>query len=114
MGGRRCLGRVFVVVPDADPRCSWWPGAEARAGLQLAGGGRTQFITNNQASWICDGWSYEPGFVERSYQSCHQNPKGATQTWDECWSPNNTLTLSLAGSTTTLVPDNSAKDVYHP
>ncbi|MFI9388576.1 RHS repeat-associated core domain-containing protein [Kutzneria sp. NPDC052558] len=70
--------------------------------------------TNNQASWIGDGWSYEPGFVERSYQSCHQNPKGTTQTWDECWSPNTTLTLSLGGQTTTLVPDNTQKDVYHP
>ncbi|QUQ67855.1 RHS repeat domain-containing protein [Kutzneria sp. CA-103260] len=69
--------------------------------------------TNNQASWIGDGWSYEPGFIERSYQSCHQNPKGTTQTWDECWSPNNTLTLSLGGQTTTLVPDNTQKDVYH-
>jgi RHS repeat-associated protein len=70
--------------------------------------------TNNQASWIGDGWSYEPGFIERSYQSCHQNPKGTTQTFDECWSPNTTLTLSLGGRTTTLVPDNTMPDVYHP
>lgn len=32
--------------------------------------------TNNQASWAGDGWSYEPGFIERSYQSCYQNPAG--------------------------------------
>ena len=25
---------------------------------------------NSQASWIGDGWSYSPGFIERSYKSC--------------------------------------------
>ncbi|MGW1169131.1 RHS repeat-associated core domain-containing protein [Streptomyces sp. NPDC002550] len=63
--------------------------------------------TNNQASWIGDGFDYSPGFIERSYQSCHQNPSGATQTWDNCWSSDNTITLSLDGRTTTLVKDDS-------
>jgi len=69
--------------------------------------------TNNQASWIGDGWSYEPGFIERSYQSCHDNPDGATKTWDNCWSGNNTLNLSLAGQTNVLVPDNTTPGLYH-
>lgn len=63
--------------------------------------------TNNQASWIGDGWDYSPGYIERSYQSCHQNPAGPTQTADMCWSDNNTLTMSLNGSSTTLVRDDA-------
>ncbi len=30
--------------------------------------------TNDQASWIGDGWDYQPGYIERDYQSCEQNP----------------------------------------
>jgi RHS repeat-associated protein len=70
--------------------------------------------TNNQASWVGDGWSYDPGFIERSYQSCHQNPAGTTQTWDACWTNSNTLTLSLGGHTSTLVPDDAHPGTYHP
>ncbi|QUQ71911.1 large secreted protein [Kutzneria sp. CA-103260] len=70
--------------------------------------------TNNQASWVGDGWSYEPGFIERSYQSCHQNTDTATQNWDSCWTNLNTLTLSLGGHTSTLVPDDAHPGTYRP
>jgi RHS repeat-associated protein len=61
--------------------------------------------TNDQASWVGDGWDYEPGFIERDYQSCEQNPAGSTQTGDLCWSGDDVTTLSLGGTTTTLVDD---------
>src|SRR5205823_3221966 len=35
------------------------------------------------------------------------------QTWDNCWSSNNTLTLSLNGSSSTLIKDDTT-GVYHP
>ncbi|MBC3844539.1 hypothetical protein GXW82_43460 [Streptacidiphilus sp. 4-A2] len=60
-----------------------------------------------------DGFSLDEGYVERSYQSCHQNPAGTTQTWDNCWSANNQLTLSLNGQTTVLVKDDTT-GAYHP
>ncbi len=69
--------------------------------------------TNNQASVVGDGWQLPGSYVERSYQSCHQNPAGPTQTWDSCWSSSNTLTLSLNGQTSTLVKDDTT-GVYHP
>ncbi|MFC0547271.1 polymorphic toxin type 24 domain-containing protein [Kutzneria chonburiensis] len=69
--------------------------------------------TNNQPSWLGDGWDYSPGYIERSYQSCQENPDGATKTSDNCWSDNNTLTLSLAGSTSTLIKDDVTGE-YHP
>lgn len=63
--------------------------------------------TNNQASLVGDGWQLPESFIERSYSSCSQNPAGPTQTGDNCWSNNNSLTLSLNGSSTTLVKDDA-------
>ncbi|OIV39299.1 hypothetical protein BIV57_00135 [Mangrovactinospora gilvigrisea] len=63
--------------------------------------------TNNQASAIGDGFSYTPGFVERSYSSCHQNAAGTTKTYDNCWSDNNQVTLYLGDHSSTLVKDDS-------
>ncbi|WP_405584963.1 RHS repeat-associated core domain-containing protein [Streptomyces sp. NBC_01190] len=68
--------------------------------------------TNNQASVIGDGFDYDPGFVERSYQSCDQNPAGSTKTEDNCWSDSNTLTLSLAGRSSVLIKDDTTGE-YH-
>ena len=42
--------------------------------------------TNDQASWIGDGWDYEPGYIERDYQSCETEPPGATD-WDKTRRP---------------------------
>jgi hypothetical protein len=64
--------------------------------------------TNNQASWIGDGWDYSPGYIERDYSSCETEPPGASnwvKSGDLCWSSNDTTTLSLGGTTTTLVDD---------
>jgi RHS repeat-associated protein len=64
--------------------------------------GRTS-VTNPQASWLGMGWDYEPGFVEREYDSCDRH--GHTNQ-DLCYvtSPLN-VTLSLNGSTMHLVKD---------
>jgi RHS repeat-associated protein len=66
--------------------------------------------TNSQASWIGDGWAYDPGFIERDYETCSQDNltpalPSADKTGDLCWSANNVTTLSLNGTTTTLVDD---------
>ncbi|MEU5810564.1 RHS repeat-associated core domain-containing protein [Streptomyces sp. NPDC047718] len=66
--------------------------------------GRTS-ASNNQASWIGDGWAWEPGFVERRYKSCEDDKTGGTNTTkvgDLCWF-NDNATLSLGGKSTELV-----------
>ncbi|WP_416968491.1 ricin-type beta-trefoil lectin domain protein [Streptomyces sp. 4F14] len=69
--------------------------------------GRTS-ASNNQASWIGDGWDYNPGSITRTYASCREDSKkdGSNnkthRTADLCWGSNN-ATLSLGGSTTELV-----------
>ncbi|MFI1585293.1 RHS repeat domain-containing protein [Embleya sp. NPDC020630] len=68
--------------------------------------GRTT-STNNQASWIGEGWEYSPGFVERSYDSCTRD--GQDKSGEKCWSNRNSLTLSLNGKSSTLIQDDTDK-----
>ncbi len=74
--------------------------------------GRTA-STNNQASWVGDGFDLNLGFVERRYVSCAddmaaQNGQAANnanrKTGDLCWGPDS-VTMSLAGHSTDLVHD---------
>ncbi|MFC8231533.1 RHS repeat-associated core domain-containing protein [Streptomyces sp. NPDC057284] len=76
--------------------------------------GRTS-STNAQSSWIGDGWDYSPGFVERSYTTCSDDAaNGTPKTSDECWSDDvDSLTLSLNGSSNTLVHDDTTH-TWHP
>jgi RHS repeat-associated protein len=67
--------------------------------------------TNNQASWIGDGWGYSPGFVERTYVGCgieseQDGNNGEDPTGDLCWDGDSpSITLSLNGTNTALVLD---------
>ncbi|MFI6864544.1 polymorphic toxin-type HINT domain-containing protein [Streptomyces sp. NPDC050421] len=66
--------------------------------------GRTA-STNNQSSWIGEGWEYSPGYIERSYVSCENDKEGGnntTKVGDLCWKSEN-ATLSLNGASNQLV-----------
>lgn len=70
--------------------------------------GRTS-VSNNQASWIGDGWDYNPGSIETTYRSCSDDTAGdanndGIDTGDLCQGSDNAV-LSLGGSTTELVKD---------
>ncbi|MFI9649436.1 RHS repeat domain-containing protein [Streptomyces sp. NPDC052040] len=70
--------------------------------------------TNNQSSWLGDGWSSAEDYVERTYKSCDDDsssgaPKGDG---DECWA-GQVLTLSLNGKSTEIVYDDATK-TFHP
>ncbi|MGY4739514.1 polymorphic toxin-type HINT domain-containing protein [Streptomyces sp. ATMOS53] len=70
--------------------------------------GRTS-ASNNQPSWIGDGWDWQPGYVERRYKSCEddKDKAGATNTTkvgDQCWYNDNAV-MSLGGKTIDLVHD---------
>ncbi|WHP16203.1 RHS repeat-associated core domain-containing protein [Cellulomonas sp. ES6] len=67
--------------------------------------------TNNQTSWIGDGWDLDAGYVERKYQPCSEDRGGsatnaAHRTGDLCWFSDN-ATLVFGGSATELVRDAS-------
>ncbi|MHC3473740.1 RHS repeat-associated core domain-containing protein [Streptomyces sp. 7R007] len=62
--------------------------------------------TNNQGSWIGQGFSYDPGYIERSYKGCADDGHDDTN-GDECWAFDN-ATLSLTGGTSgRLVKDDT-------
>ncbi|MFI9331213.1 polymorphic toxin-type HINT domain-containing protein [Kitasatospora sp. NPDC052868] len=71
--------------------------------------GRTS-TTNNQSSWIGDGWDYDPGFIERSYTGCAgdkgQGSTAPSTSGDLCWKSDN-ATVSLNGNTSSLVRDDA-------
>jgi len=61
--------------------------------------------TNNETSWIGDGWDYSPGFIQAEYPVCSSiNTLGFPQTSDLCEpTAQHWLTMSLNGTDTTLV-----------
>ncbi|CAL9652213.1 polymorphic toxin-type HINT domain-containing protein [Streptomyces sp. enrichment culture] len=74
--------------------------------------GRTG-VSSPQASWIGEGWDYDPGHIERRYRSCKDDRKTldagapnntakANKTSDLCWVSHNAV-MSLAGRSTELV-----------
>ncbi|MGI5440440.1 RHS repeat-associated core domain-containing protein [Streptomyces shenzhenensis] len=70
--------------------------------------GRTA-ATNNQANWIGDGWSMEPGYIERRYVSCSEDTSGSNGTdksGDLCWKKDNAV-LNLNGQSNVLVKDDT-------
>lgn len=92
--------------------------------------GRTG-VSSPQASWIGDGWSYDPGYIERRYRSCQDDRKTLKagtpnntakkdKTSDLCWVSYNAV-MSLGGKTTELVRDAASgsdpekdTEVYRP
>ncbi|WP_157968616.1 ricin-type beta-trefoil lectin domain protein [Streptomyces geranii] len=69
--------------------------------------GRTS-ATNNQVSWIGEGWDYNPGAITRTFVGCAADTANANNedhfTGDQCWGSNNAV-LTLNGTTTELVLD---------
>ncbi|MFI7126605.1 RHS repeat-associated core domain-containing protein [Nonomuraea sp. NPDC050153] len=67
--------------------------------------GRTA-STNNQASWVGEGFDLNPGgYVERRYKSCSIDGK---KTGDLCWDQDNAV-MSLGSSSVELVKDATTK-----
>lgn len=65
--------------------------------------------TNNQSSWVGDGWDLDTGFIERKYVSCTQDATGSAnnvtrKTGDLCWQSDN-ATMAFAGHSGELVKD---------
>ncbi|MEV7232415.1 hypothetical protein AB0M79_36310, partial [Polymorphospora sp. NPDC051019] len=67
--------------------------------------GRSE-ATNNQPSWIGEGFEYTPGFIERRYVPCSEDMGGSAnntvKTGDLCWRSDN-ATMSLNGRSTELI-----------
>ncbi|WP_327373343.1 polymorphic toxin-type HINT domain-containing protein [Streptomyces sp. NBC_01216] len=66
--------------------------------------GRTS-ATNNQGSWVGEGFSYEPGYVERSYKPCSED--GHSSSGEQCWAFDN-ATVMLNGAASSLIKDDTS------
>ncbi|MFE0732946.1 sugar-binding protein, partial [Streptomyces antibioticus] len=65
--------------------------------------GRTS-ATNNQGSWIGEGFSYDPGYIERRYKPCSDD--GHDGSGEQCWAFDN-ATIMLDGRSGELVKDDT-------
>lgn len=62
--------------------------------------------TNNQPSWVGEGFSLDPGHIDRSFASCAEDMTGGTnasrKTGDLCWK-NDNASITLNGSASRLI-----------
>jgi RHS repeat-associated protein len=65
---------------------------------------------NAQPSWLGEGFSWQPGSIERTYRGC--NDDGQTTSGDLCWAGDN-ASLTLNGKSTQLVFD-AASGLWRP
>jgi RHS repeat-associated protein len=72
--------------------------------------------TNNQPSWVGQGFELSSGYIERSYGSCSDdmggNANNTTATGDLCWVSDN-ATLSLGGHSGELIKDANNPNRWH-
>ncbi|MGW8995124.1 RHS repeat-associated core domain-containing protein [Streptomyces zhihengii] len=66
--------------------------------------GRTS-TTNNQGSWIGEGFGYEPDYIERGYKSCADD--GHEGSAEQCWAFDN-ATVVLKGQASQIVKDDTS------
>ncbi|MFJ2171562.1 polymorphic toxin-type HINT domain-containing protein [Streptomyces sp. NPDC087851] len=66
--------------------------------------GRTS-ATNNQGSWVGEGFSYDPGYVERRYKPCSDD--GHEGSAEQCWAFDN-ATIMLNGSSSEIIKDDTS------
>ncbi|WP_433041682.1 RHS repeat-associated core domain-containing protein [Dactylosporangium sp. CS-033363] len=63
--------------------------------------------TNAQSDWVGSGWSYNPGYIERSYIPCKDD--GVANSTDSCWGwGGQEVSVDVAGMSGGLVYDDSA------
>ncbi|MFD8614646.1 polymorphic toxin-type HINT domain-containing protein [Streptomyces sp. NPDC059631] len=65
--------------------------------------------TNNQPSWVGEGFDLSTSYIERSYDSCDDD--GQKDKYDECWA-NDNATLVLGGKSSPLIKDKTG--TWHP
>jgi len=72
--------------------------------------------TNNQASWVGEGFDWQPGAIERRYNGCADDmatgANNTVKTGDECWVTDN-ASLSLAGHAGELLKDAANPNLWH-
>lgn len=113
-GGTGSLGWSY---PIQVPSPAAGPSPELAIGYSSASLDGRVSSTNNQSSWVGDGWDMTSGYVERRYVPCSedrdessggQNPNNASRkTGDLCWDSDNAF-LVFNGTSSALVRDDDS------
>ncbi|WP_146197287.1 RHS repeat-associated core domain-containing protein [Promicromonospora sp. AC04] len=112
-GGTGSLGWSY---PIQVPAPGAGPSPELALGYSSASLDGRVSSTNNQSSWVGDGWDMTSGFVERRYVPCAQDRDEARgeepnntsrKTGDLCWDSDNAF-LVFNGTSSALVKDDVA------
>jgi RHS repeat-associated protein len=68
--------------------------------------------TNNQASWIGEGWDLGENYIERRYKSCADDVSTTPKPQDLCWETDNAY-MTLGNKAVELVRDDATGE-WHP
>jgi RHS repeat-associated protein len=72
--------------------------------------------TNNQPSWIGEGFDLSTGYIQRMYRTCSDDmgngANNTAPTGDQCWATNNAA-LSMEGHAGDLIQDGSDPNRWH-
>ena len=72
--------------------------------------------SNNQPSWVGEGFELASNFIERGYGTCSEDMAGGAlntvKTGDRCWATDN-ATLSMSGHTGELIKDGANPNRWH-
>ncbi|GIH03928.1 hypothetical protein Rhe02_19950 [Rhizocola hellebori] len=72
--------------------------------------------SNSQPSWFGEGFDWQPGSIERRYNSCAEDmgagANNSTKTGDQCWDTDNAM-ISLSGHAGELIKDNAVENKWH-
>ncbi|WP_285101486.1 polymorphic toxin-type HINT domain-containing protein [Promicromonospora sp. MEB111] len=109
-------GSLGWSYPIQVPSPAAGPSPELALGYSSAALDGRVSSTNNQSSWVGDGWDMTSGFVERRYVPCSedrdevggQSPNNSSRkTGDLCWDSDNAF-LVFNGTSSALVKDDDA------
>ncbi|WP_369372024.1 polymorphic toxin type 50 domain-containing protein [Promicromonospora sp. Populi] len=112
-GGTGSLGWSY---PIQVPAPGAGPSPELAVGYSSAALDGRVSSTNNQSSWVGDGWDMTSGFVERRYVPCSEDQDEARgddpnntsrKTGDLCWDSDNAF-LTFNGTSSALVKDDDS------
>ncbi|MBB4959612.1 RHS repeat-associated core domain-containing protein [Micromonospora polyrhachis] len=84
------------------------PGPKPELALSYSSGGVDGRMgsSNNQPSWVGEGFDLAPGYIQRSYRPCHKDTGGNAGTQDQCWVSHN-ATAVFSGVGGELVRDDA-------
>ncbi|WP_245563635.1 polymorphic toxin-type HINT domain-containing protein [Longispora albida] len=102
--------------PLRSPPALGGPAPSVSIGYSSASVDGRMAASNNQPSWLGEGWDWDPGSIERKYQACSEDMTNSNnnteKTGDQCWATDN-ATMSMSGHAGELIKDPNNANRWH-